>query len=106
MLRRSETTKTERCAGGNILAMRCRFAATDLSLHPALQCSILPEGTGTTRGTNTAREISRSRVRSTAGTCISLMSMASTGLDILLIHDGFGPRDTKVFPCDGHYMQP
>jgi len=26
MLRRSEMTKTERCAGGNILAMRCRFA--------------------------------------------------------------------------------
>src|SRR5208283_4150696 len=28
MLRRSEMTKTERCAGGNILAMRCRFAST------------------------------------------------------------------------------
>src|SRR5512135_209631 len=37
MLRRSKTTKPERCAGGNILAMRCRFAGTELPVGGAGQ---------------------------------------------------------------------
>src|SRR5271166_5362478 len=42
MLRRSEMTKTERCAGGNILAMRCRFAGKAMPDHIHMLLSVPP----------------------------------------------------------------